>query len=114
MSYLVSAGIGCGIVLPAFVRLALGGQLHTLFAGLVAILCLPAVALAAGIWSGKPAVFEIGYLTAWYLGPMNGIEPLDYLSANPATPSIIPIAYLVVAGIAFAIAIIGRQQQITG
>ena len=114
MSYLVSSCIGAGIILPAIVRLALGGQLYTIFVGLVAILCLPAVALAVGIWSGKPAVFEIGYLTAWYLGPMNGVEPLDYLSANPATPSIIPIAYLVVAGIAFAIAIIGRQQQITG
>lgn len=113
MSYLVSAGIGAGIVLPAFVRFALGGQLHTLFAGIVAVLFLPAVALAVGIWSGKPAVFEVGYLTAWYLGPMNGVEPLDYLGANPAAPSIISIGYLVFAVIAFAIAIIGRQQQIT-
>ena len=112
-SYLVSAGIGAGIILPAFVRFALGGQLYTLFGGIVAVLFLPAVALAVGIWSGKAAVFEVGYLTAWYLGPMNGVEPLDYLSANPATPSIFSIGYLVLAGIAFAIAIIGRQQQIT-
>lgn len=114
VSYLVSAGIGAGIVLPAFLRFTFTGQFYALFGGLVAILCLPAVALTAGIWSENPAVFEVGYLTAWYLGPMNGVEPLDYLSANPATPSIIVIAYLVFTGVAFAIAIVGRHQQITG
>lgn len=112
VSYLVSAAIGAGLVLPAFVRFALGGQLHTLFGGLVAVLCLPAVALAAGVWSGKPAVFEVGYLTAWYLGPMNGVEPLDYLGANPATPSIISIGYLVLTVLAFGIAIVGHRQRI--
>ena len=114
VSYLISVGIGGGIVLPAFVRFALSGQLHALFGGVVAVLCLPAVALAAGIWSGNPAVFEVGYLTAWYLGPMNGVEPLDYLGANPATPSVISLAYLVFAGIAFGIATVGRYQQISG
>ena len=111
LSYLVSAGIGTGLVFPAFVRFALSGQFHTLFGGLVAVLCLPAVALATGIWSGKPAVFEVGYLTAWYLGPMNGVAPLDYLSANQATPPEISIAYLLFAAIAFGIAIVGRQRQ---
>lgn len=114
LSYLVSAGMGAGIILPAFVRFALSGQGYTLFGGVVAVLCLPAVALATGIWSGKPTVFEVGYLTAWYLGPMNGVGPLDYISANPSTSPGIPIAYLLVAAFAFGVAIVGRQRQING
>jgi len=113
VSYLVSAGIGAGIVLPAFVRFALSGHLAVLFGGIVAVLSLPAVALATGIWSGKATVFEVGYLLAWYLGPMNGVEPLDYLNTSQATPPVISIAYLLVAVLAFGIAVVGRYQQIT-
>lgn len=112
VSYLVSAAIGVGIIFPAVVRFALNGQFQTLFGGFVAVLCLPAVALATGIWSGKPAVFEVGYLTAWYLGPMNGVEPFDYLSASPATPPIISVAYLLLAMFAFSLAAIGRDRQV--
>lgn len=111
VSYVVGVIFGAGLVLPALVRLAFSGTPETLLGPLVAIGCLPAVALAAGILSSQASVFEIAYLTAWYIGPMNGVEPLDYIRANPSTSPTVSAAYLALTIVALAVAVLGRRRQ---
>jgi hypothetical protein len=45
-------------------------------------LFIPSFALALGIWSNSHKLFEVLYVTMWYLGPMNKILSVDYLGAN--------------------------------
>jgi len=111
VSYVVGVIFGASLVLPALVRLAISGTPGSLLGPLVAICCLPAVALAAGILSSQASVFEIAYLTAWYIGPMNGVEPLDYIRANPSTSPTVSAAYLALTVVALAVAVLGRRRQ---
>jgi ABC-type transport system involved in multi-copper enzyme maturation permease subunit len=114
VSYLVSVGIGWSVIGPALVRYVLAGSVAGLLSAVTAVLFLPAAALALGVWSGRPSLFEVGYLAAWYLGPMNGLELLDYADATQVSSSItLQIAYLVGATVAIAIAVIGRKRQVT-
>jgi len=49
------------------VRLLLGGNAAGLFTWLVAALFIPSLALAAGVWTGSGKLFEVLYLSLWYL-----------------------------------------------
>lgn len=113
VSYLVGMSVGTVVISPALVRYVLVGSSTGLLGAVTAVLFLPAAALAAGVWSGRPALFEIGYLVAWYLGPMNGLELLDYVGATRAAGSLtIQIGYLAAAVVALVIASIGRRRQV--
>ncbi|OYR56126.1 hypothetical protein DJ73_00640 [Halorubrum sp. Ea1] len=113
VSYLAGVSVGTAVISPALVRYALVGSSIGLVGAVTAVLFLPAAALAAGVWSGRPSLFEIGYLVAWYLGPMNGLGLLDYVGATQAPGSIaIQIGYLTAAVIALVIASIGRRRQL--
>ncbi|EMA72676.1 ABC transporter permease [Halorubrum distributum] len=113
VSYLVGISVGTAVISPALVRYVLIGSSTGLLGAVTAVLFLPAAALAAGIWSGRPTLFEIGYLVAWYLGPMNGLGLFDYVGATQPPGSIdIQIGYLVAAVVALIIASIGRQRQL--
>ena len=112
VSYVVGVVFGAILILPALVRLVMNGTPAALIGPLVAIGCLPAVALAAGILSSQPSVFEIAYLTAWYIGPMNGVEPLDYIRADPSTSPTVSVAYLALMVVALAVAVLGRRRQL--
>lgn len=115
LSYLVGVGVGASVILPALVRYAFVGNASGLLGGVAAVLFLPAAAIAAGVWSGRPAVFEIGYLTAWYLGPMNGLELLDYAGATQAAGSLeLQVTYLFGSLVLLAIAFVGRNRQCAG
>lgn len=101
--------VGVILTLPAPIRFAASGIYGALFGWIVGILFLPAAALAMGIWVGRPKVFEIAYLTAWYLGPMNELVLLDYLGVWRTTVSNnITLGYLVLTIVALVMAIIGR------
>lgn len=114
VSYLVGVGVGASLIGPAVVRYVLAGSASGLLGAAAAVLFLPAAALAAGVWSGRPVLFETGYLTAWYLGPMNGLELLDYAGATQAAGSMgLQLAYLLGAVVAVAIAAVGRRRQTT-
>jgi len=39
---------------------------------------VPAWALGAGVLSGGRRLFEVLYILAWYVGPMNRVAELDY------------------------------------
>ena len=114
LSYLVGTIVGTAVISPAIVRYAIVGSTTGLFSAVTAVLFLPAAALAAGVWSGRPTLFEIGYLVAWYLGPMNGLAPLDYVGATQAAGSIgTQVGYLTAAVVALIVASIGRRRQLT-
>jgi hypothetical protein len=54
-------------------------------AGLLAWICgalfIPSFALASGVWSNSNRLFEVAYVSMWYL-VMNGVQEVDFLGAN--------------------------------
>jgi len=86
---LVALALAGGVLL----RLALAGNWASAQALLVGALFVPALALALGCWSGGGKLFEIVYLTLWYLVSIQGIAPLDFMGRDPrhlggGTPSV--------------------------
>lgn len=84
-THLSGVAVDAAVTFPAGVRSALAGTVGAVLGWIVGLLFLPPFALALGVWLGRPAVFEIVYLTAWYLGPVNGVEPVDYLGVRDPT-----------------------------
>ncbi|WP_170094466.1 ABC transporter permease [Halomicrobium mukohataei] len=111
-TYASGVAIGLLVSVPAAVRFALSGMDGALVGWLAAVLSLPAIALALGVWTGRSKSFEIAYLTAWYLGPVNGLGALDYVAARPSTASAgIPVVYLALTVVALGAALVGRRRQ---
>lgn len=109
-TYLSGLSVGLVMTLPAGVRFVVSGQAGAVFGWSVGLLCLPAIALALGVWSGRPKLFEISYLTAWYLGPVNGLSYADYLGVQDATVSSdITLGYLLLTVAALNVAVLGRR-----
>lgn len=55
----------------------------------LAVLFIPALALALGSWSRSSKLFEVIYLVLWYLVPFNTgsqLAVLDYLGIHAAAP----------------------------
>lgn len=73
--------------------LLLGGH----WRGLVGVLFVPALALAAGRLSGTPRLFEIVYLVLWYVGVANQQAVLDFGGVAGA-PLVTLIGYGLAAG----------------
>ncbi len=82
---------GAGVLLTALLgsgaalRFAAARAWPELLACAVASLFIPALALATGVLSGGPRLFEVTYLLVWYLGPLNRLAPLDFLAPKAAT-----------------------------
>jgi len=47
-----------------------------LLAWISAALFIPSLPLALGVWSNNHKLFEVLYVTMWYLGPMNKLTSL--------------------------------------
>ncbi len=110
-TYLSGVAVGAAVTFPAGVRFALAGTVGAVLGWIVGLLFLPAFALALGVWLGRPAVFEIVYLTAWYLGPVNGVEPVDYLGVwEPTVASGVPWVYAGLTVLSLAAAFVGRRR----
>lgn len=77
----------------------------TLWAG--AVVFVPSLALAAGVWSGSARLFEVLYLLIWYLGPMNKLSGLDYVGGSPATAA----TFAALAGVLITVAAVGRLRS---
>ncbi|NTU78585.1 MAG: ABC transporter permease subunit [Chloroflexales bacterium] len=84
----------------------------------LAVLFIPTLALALGVWSRGSKLFEVVYLVLWYLGPFNTGSPLaalDYLGVHAEAP--VHTAPLGVAGVIvvlLALAVVGRRRQLLG
>jgi hypothetical protein len=93
----------------AVLRLAIDGDTIGLTALLSGMLFIPSLALASGVWSGTSRLFEILYITAWYLGPLNKVTELDFIGShsNGSPQLFIPFSITLIA-----FAILGRSRQL--
>jgi hypothetical protein len=66
----------------AILRLVTDGDIIGVLALLSGAIFIPSLALATGVWSRTSKLFEIVYMTIWYVGPIEGLGILDYLGAN--------------------------------
>jgi len=101
---LVTALMGLGVGLNLYFS---GESLLTWGAGVLAI---PTLALACGVWSGSRKVFEVLYIVAWYVGPLNNVAELNYINGPVSTGVTLLIATVILGGVAVA----GRVKQLRG
>jgi hypothetical protein len=74
---------------------------------------IPSLALTCGVWTGSAKLFEILYLIVWYIGPMNKLPWLDYLSSSPRSLETgMPVAFLFITLILIALGVGGRIRQL--
>jgi hypothetical protein len=99
----------------AAIRFLATGQLDNLAAWAVAVLFIPTLALALGIWSGSSKLFEVIYLVLWYIGPMNQVPAMDYAGATAAgLAQGMPLVYLAATAALLGAAVAGRRRQLAG
>jgi hypothetical protein len=106
---LLAVVTGSGIAL----NLALHGDWLGVLAWVVGALFVPSLALCLGVWTGSSKSFEFIYTMLWYIGPLNRIEPLDFMGALPGSVEAgIWQLYLAITIILMGLAFIGRRWQI--
>ena len=89
------------------------GDLFGVLAWMVGALFVPSLALCLGVWTGSSKGFEFIYIMLWYIGPINRIEPLDFMGALPGSVAAgIWQFYLVITIILLGLSFIGRIWQI--
>jgi ABC-type transport system involved in multi-copper enzyme maturation permease subunit len=103
--FLVTALTGSGVA----IKLLSAGDGGGLLAWMSAVLFIPSFALALGVWSNSHKLFEVLYVTIWYLGPMNKIETVDLLGANSSGN---PGFFLPLSMALIVAAFIGRARQL--
>jgi hypothetical protein len=93
----------------AILRLSVDGDIVGLIALLSGRFFIPSLALSAGVWSGTGKLFEIVYLSIWYLGPVNGVGNLDFFGANSSgnVGFFIPFSIVLIF-----VAFFGRARQL--
>jgi hypothetical protein len=103
----LAMGLGVGL------RLFLAGNVPGALAWGVGALFIPALALAAGVWSGGGKLFEVLYLLLWYAGPMNRTPFLDFIGTSDATTRSGATAGFAIAALGLlAIAALGRWRAV--
>jgi len=103
--FIVTLLAGGGVAL----KLISAGDGAGLLAWLSGALFIPSFALALGVWSNSHKLFEVLYVTLWYLGPMNKIYAMDYLGAHSSgnVGFFLPLSLGLIA-----LAFVGRMRQI--
>jgi len=103
---MVAAATGAGVA----VRLIVAADIAGLGAWGAAVLFIPALALALGVWSGGGKAFEALYTGWWYIGPLHHIRGLDFMgtTAGSSTGAAYAAAALLLVCIAFA----GRKYRL--
>jgi len=76
--FIVAALTGGGAAL----RLLVSGDGAGLLAWFSAVLFIPSLALALGVWSNSHKLFEVLYVTMWYIGPMNYVYEVDFIGTK--------------------------------
>lgn len=103
--FIVTVITGSGVA----IKLLSAGDSVGLLAWISAALFIPAFALASGVLSNSHKLFEIVYVTLWYLGPLNKVYAVDYLGANSNgnIEFFIPLSITLIVA-----AFIGRARQL--
>ena len=99
---------------PALLRFAGTGEWTAVAGWVLGAAFVPALALCCGIWSGSRTLFEVVYLFAWYAGPMQRIDWLDYTGVTTPRAQAIWLFYGVLAAGLLALAAVGRVRQVRG
>ena len=107
---LVTVLIGSGVL----VRLLHDGNVDGAVMWAVSALFIPSLALALGTWSGSAKLFQIVYLSLWYIGPMQSVQRLDFMGLNPeeAVAEGVPFIFVGVAVALIVLAVLGRRRQL--
>jgi hypothetical protein len=104
-AFIITLVMGSGAIL----RLITDGDIIGVLALLSGAIFIPSLALAAGVWSRTSKLFEILYITIWYIGPIEGLGKLDYLGANSNGN----IGFFIPLSIALiVVAFMGRARQL--
>jgi hypothetical protein len=94
-------------------NLALHGEWLGVLALVVGALFIPSLALCLGVWTGSSKSFEFIYSLLWYIGPLNQVEPLDFMGVvSGSVEAGVWQIYLVITIILSGLAFIGRKWQI--
>jgi hypothetical protein len=105
----VAAGCGAG----AAVRLTIAMDFPAVAAWIAAVLLIPALALALGVWTRSSRAFEAVFTVLWYVGPMSRTVGLDFTgSANGSGTLRFAIVYLALAVFLVGFAFPGRSRQL--
>ncbi|MEO8355522.1 MAG: ABC transporter permease subunit [Chloroflexota bacterium] len=103
--FLVTALTGSGVAL----KLIGTGDSIGLLAWISAAFFIPSFALACGVWSSSSKVFEIIYISLWYIGPLNKVDVVDYLGAHSNGNVLFFLPFSIALIVA---AFIGRARQL--
>jgi hypothetical protein len=105
------AGVGVTALTGSGAALAylFNGDAAGLAAWAAAVVFIPSLALALGIWSESSRLFEVVFFVWWYLGPLNHQSGLDFIGMTSARTISI---YFALAAILFATAVLGRKRQL--
>ncbi len=115
----ILAAWGAGFVLALLMasgvamRCAMAGDVGGLSAIVAGAMFVPAMALAAGAWTGGTTLFEALYVALWYIGPLNRATSLDFMgSSDAAVAAGMPVVYAGLAAVLLVTAMIGRRRQV--
>jgi hypothetical protein len=102
--FIVAVMTGSG----AAIKLLSTGDVTGLLAWFSGALFIPSLALALGIWSNSSKLFEVLYVSLWYL-IINGLTAVDYLGANSdgSVGFFMPLSIVLIA-----MSFVGRARQI--
>jgi ABC-type Na+ efflux pump permease subunit len=103
--FIITLLIGIG----ALLRFTIDGDTTGALALLSGALFIPSLALASGVWSGSSKLFEILYITMWYIGPLNKVLELDFIGANNNGH---PEFFLPCSLALVIFAVVGRARQV--
>jgi hypothetical protein len=103
--FIVAVLTGSGAAL----KLLVAGDGVGLLAWFSAVLFIPSFALALGVWSNSHKLFEVLYVTMWYIGPMNYVYAMDYIGTkgDGNIGFFIPFSFALII-----VAFIGRARQL--
>jgi hypothetical protein len=111
----------CGVIftgltgMGALISFLISGTWSCALAWLLAVLFIPSLATASGVWSGGSKLFEVTYLLLWYLGPIEGIPILDFLGAlNDPLKSGMILPFSVATLVFLTATYLGRYRQLQG
>jgi hypothetical protein len=98
---------GSGVLL----NMLLTGDITGLTAWMTAALFIPSLALALGATTGTSKSFEVIYVLLCYVGPLNGVQVLDFMGAGGSGSEVVWFAF---AAFCACIAFAARWRELNG
>ncbi len=104
----ITLATGSGMI----VRSLLAGEMALLITLLISVFFIPTLALGMGAASGSKKLFEIVYMLAWYLGPVNHLTVFNFMGTTAeAAGSGISFVYLGLTALLLPFIYILRKVQ---